>query len=48
MLTDFYGKSTKNHAWATGDRVALLVGLTGADVFYDNFKITGDCKGPQC
>jgi len=48
VLTDVYAKSTKNYAWATGDRVALLVGLTGSKVFYDNFEITGDCKGTNC
>jgi hypothetical protein len=48
VLTDLYAKSIKNHPWAVGDRVALLVGLTGSDVFYDNFVITGECKGSTC
>jgi hypothetical protein len=47
-LTDLYAKSTKNYDWATGNGVALLVGLTGSNVFYDNFQITGDCKGSDC
>ena len=45
VLTKIYRMGGSSHPWTTGDRVALLVGLTGADVFYDNFVITGDCKG---
>jgi hypothetical protein len=48
VLTDIYAKSAKNYAWAPGNRVALLVGLTGSNVFYDNFEITGECKGSDC
>jgi hypothetical protein len=48
QLIDFYPKTTKNYDWGTGNRVALLVGLTGSNVFYDNFQITGDCKGSYC
>ncbi|HEY2299315.1 MAG TPA: hypothetical protein VGH43_16390 [Jatrophihabitans sp.] len=48
QLIETYAKTTKNYDWGTGDRVALLVGLTGSNVFYDNFQITGDCKGSYC
>jgi len=48
VLTKIYRKGGSSASWTTGDRVGLLVGLTGSDVFYDNFVITGDCKGSSC
>jgi hypothetical protein len=48
VLTKIYRKGGSSQPWATGDRVGLIVGLTGADVFYDNFEITGECKGSYC
>ena len=48
ILSKTYRKGGSSHPWSTGNRVGLIVGLTGADVFYDNFVITGDCKGSRC
>jgi hypothetical protein len=48
VLTAFYAKSTKHHDWRVSDRVGLIVGLNKSDVFYDNFAITGECKGSRC
>lgn len=48
VLTAFYDKRAKHHAWRTGNRVGLIVGLSRSDVFYDNFTITGECKGSSC
>jgi hypothetical protein len=48
VLTTVYSKSAKHHDWRTGNHVALVVGLNRSDVFYDNFTITGECKGSGC
>jgi hypothetical protein len=48
VLTKIYRRGGSSHPWRVGDRVGLLVGLTGADVFYDNFVVAGDCKGSSC
>lgn len=48
VLIKLYPKNGKNAAWSTGKQVGLLVGLTHADVFYDNFVITGECQGTRC
>ena len=41
ILAKLYPQGGKSEPWTTGNRVGLIVGLTGADVFYDNFSITG-------
>lgn len=43
-----YAKSLKNHEWSVGQQVGLLAAGKGADVFYDNFAITGMCDGDLC
>lgn len=48
VMTEVYRKGGSSQPWSVGDRVGLLVGLTGSDVFYDNVVITGDCKGSAC
>lgn len=48
LLTEIYSQSRKHHAWRTGDRVGLIVGLNKSDVYYDNFAVNSECKGSHC